>query len=47
MERVESTESRGYSGIQNEFCGLWSELKVQRAGSIVVYRMNCVGYGAS
>ena len=47
MERVEGTGCRGYSGIWSELCGLWSELKVQSAGGIVVYRVNCVGYGAS
>ena len=43
MELVEGTESRGYSGIKGELFGLWSGLKVQRAGGIVVYRVNCVG----
>ena len=47
MERVEGTESRAYSVIWSDLCGLWSELKVQRAGLILVYRVNCVGYGAS
>ena len=46
MERVVGTESRGYSGIWIELCGLWSELKVQRAGFIVVYRVNYMVYGA-
>jgi len=47
MERVESTESRVYSCIYSKFCALWSELMVQGAGRILVYRENCVGYGAS
>ena len=47
MERVEGTESRGYCGIWSELCGLWSGLNVQRAGGIVVFRVNCVGNGAS
>ena len=47
MERIEGTESRGYSGIQSELCGLWTELKVQRAGRIELYTLNCGAYGAS
>ena len=46
MERVDFTESSVFSGIYSELCGLWSELKVQRAGCLVVYTVNCVGYGA-
>ena len=46
MERDEGTESRAYSGIYSKSCGLWSELKVQRTGRMVLYRVNCVGYGA-
>ena len=44
MERVEGTESRAYSGIYCELCGLSSVLKVMRAGHIVIYRVNCVVY---
>ena len=33
---VESTESRVYSGIKSELCGLWTELNVQRTGRMVV-----------
>ena len=47
MDRVECTENWAYGCIKNELCGLWSELKVQRAGRIAVYRVNCVGYVAS
>ena len=36
-----------FFGIYCELCGLWSELKVQRAGCIVVYTVNFVRYGAS
>ena len=46
-ENVEVTESRAYSVIQTELCVLWSELKVQRTGRIVLFRVNCVDYGAS
>ena len=46
MERDEVTDSRVYSGIYSKLCGLWSELKVHRAGCMVAYRENCVGYGA-
>ena len=44
MERVEFTEGRWYSGIYFELCGLWNDLKVQRAVCIVLYRVNCVVY---
>ena len=47
IERVEGTENRGYIGIWSELCGLWSELKVHSSGGILVYRVNCVGYGVS
>ena len=47
MERDEVTDSKVYSGIYSELFGLWSELKVHKAGCIVVYTVNCVGYGAS
>ena len=47
MERVDGTDSSVFSGIYSELCGLWSELKVQRTGCIMVYRENCVVYGAS
>ena len=46
MERVEVTESRAYSSIYSKLCGLWTELKVHRAGRMVAYRENYVGYGA-
>ena len=42
LERDEGTEIRGYSGILRELCGYWGELKVERAGHIVVYREICV-----
>jgi len=47
MERFEGTESWAYSGINSQLWGLLTVLKLKRAGPIVVYRVNCVGYGAS
>jgi len=47
MVQVEGTGCWAYSVIYCELCGLWTELKEQRAGNIVVYRMNSVGYCAS
>ena len=47
MERVESTESWAYCAILGESCALWTELKVQGAGRIVVYRVIFVGYAMS
>ena len=47
MEREVGTQSRSYSDICSEFCGLCSELKVQRAEVIVIFGVNCVGYVAS
>jgi len=47
MERVEGTENSGYIVLYNELCGLWSELKFQRSGFILVYRVNFVSYAAS
>ena len=47
MERVVGTENNWFSGIYSKLCGLCSEKKVQRAGCIMVIRVNFVGYGAS
>jgi len=47
MERFDVTESRAYSVIYNKNCGLWTELKVQTAGLIVLHSGNSGGYGAS
>ena len=37
MERDEGTDSRVYIVIYSELCGIWSELKVQRAWYIDIY----------
>ena len=47
MERVEGTESRVIVVYRKKMFELLTEMKVQKAGRIGVYRVNCLCYGAS